>query len=93
MAGIGAWQTLLSMPIVDSERLPKEAVGGGLKSTLRPRNLEEERHSAENEQNVQRISRARPGRRPVKLETRGPGRADVARDWNLADQVGLGPVI
>ena len=40
-----------------------------------------------------RISRARPGRRPVRLETRSAGRADVARDWNLTDQVGLGPVI
>ena len=30
------------MPIVDSERLPKEAIGREVTSTLRPRNLEEE---------------------------------------------------
>ena len=37
-----------------------------------------------------------PGRAdvPVRiLETRWPGRADVAWDWNLTDLVGLGPVI
>ena len=41
-AGMGAWQTLLRMPIVESERLPKEAAGPGLASTLLPRNLEED---------------------------------------------------
>ena len=46
-----------------------------------------------NSENIVRISRARPGRRPVRLETRWPDRADVARDWNLTDLVGLGPVI
>ena len=46
-----------------------------------------------NSDNILRISRARPGRRPVRLETRWPGRADVAWDWNLTDLVGLGPVI
>ena len=46
-----------------------------------------------NSENILRISRARPGRRPVRLETRWPGRADVAWDWNLTDLVGLGPVI
>ena len=30
------------MPIVESERLPKEAAGPGLTSTLLPQNLEEE---------------------------------------------------
>ena len=29
----------------------------------------------------------------MRLETRWPGRADVAWDWNLTDLVGLGPVI
>ena len=29
-------------------------------------------------ENIMRISRARPGRRPVRLESRGPGRADGA---------------
>ena len=49
-AGIGAWQTLLLMPIVDSERLPKEATGCGLTSTLLSRNLEEEEtHSTKKE--------------------------------------------
>ena len=33
-----------------------------------------------NSENTVRISRARPGRRPVRLETRWPGRADVAWD-------------
>ena len=46
-----------------------------------------------NSENIQRISRARPGRRPVRLETRWPGRPDVAWDWNLTDLVGLAPVI
>ena len=45
------------------------------------------------EQNILRFERARPGRRPVRLEARWPGRADVAWDWNLADLVRLGPVI
>ena len=75
MAGIGAWQTLLSMPIVDSERLPKEAVGGGLKSTLRPRNVEEERDTA---------------RRTSKMfrESHGQGRADDQLNWKLAGRAG-----
>ena len=46
-----------------------------------------------NSENILRISRARPGRRLVRLETRWPGRADVARDWNLPNLVGLGLVI
>ena len=41
-AGTGAWQTLLRMPIADSERLPKQDVGRGLTSTLLHRNLEDE---------------------------------------------------
>ena len=82
------------MPIVESERLPKEAAGPGLTSTLLPRNLEEEEtQHEETAKNILRISRARPGRRPVRLETRWPGRADVAWDWNITDLVGLGPVI
>ena len=60
-AGIGAWQTLLRMPTVESERLPKEAAGPGLTSTLLPRNLEEET-ARRNSENILRISRARPGR-------------------------------
>ena len=91
-AGIGAWQTLLHMPMVESERLPKEAAGPGLTSTWLPGNLEEET-ARRNSENIQRISRARPGRRPVRLETRWRGQADVAWDWNLTDLVGLGPVI
>ena len=46
-----------------------------------------------NSENIMRISRARPGRRPVRLETRWRGQADVAWDWNLTDLVGLEPVI
>ena len=46
-----------------------------------------------NSENILRISRARPGRRPVRVDTRWWGRADVAWDWNLTDLVGLGPVI
>ena len=41
-AGIGAWRTLLCMPNVESERLPKEAAGRGLTTKLLPRNLEED---------------------------------------------------
>ena len=33
------------------------------------------------------------GQRTSEMETRWPVRADVAWDWNLSDQVGLGPVI
>ena len=91
-AGIGAWQTLFRMPIVDNERIAKEAAGRGLTNTLRPQNLEEEETQQESE-NILRILWARPGRQPVRLETRWPGRADVAWDWNLTDQVGLGLVI
>ena len=46
-----------------------------------------------NSENTLRISRARPGGRPVRLETRWPGRADVSWDWDLSDLVGLGLVI
>ena len=46
-----------------------------------------------NSENILRISRAKPGRRPVRMETRWPGRADVAWDWNPTDPVRLGPVI
>ena len=79
------------MPVVESERLSKEAAGPGLTSTLLPRNLEETA-ARRNSENILRISRPRPGRRPV-LETRWPDRADVAWDWNLTDLVGLGAVI
>ena len=51
-----------------------------------------ERHSTEKQRKYFE-NRARPGRRPVRLGTRWPGRADVAWDWNLTDMVGLGPVI
>ena len=61
-------------------------------STLLPRNLEQET-ARRNSENILRISRTRPGRRPVRLETRWRDRADVAWDWNLTDLVGLGPVI
>ena len=81
------------MPSVESERLPKEATGRGLTSTLLPRNLEEETQHEETQRNILRISRARPGRRSARLETRWPGGADVAWDGNLTDLVGLGPVI
>ena len=37
-----ARQTLLRMPIADSERVPKEAAGRGLTSMLRTRNFEAE---------------------------------------------------
>ena len=43
--------------------------------------------STKKERSILRISWARPGRRPVILETRWPGRADVAWDWNLTDQI------
>ena len=85
---------MLRTPIAESERLSKEAAGPELTSTLLPRNLEEEEtQHEETAKNILRISRARPGRRPVRLETRWRGRADVAWDWNLTDLVGLGPVI
>ena len=78
--GIGAWQTLLRTPIVDSERLAKEAAGRGLTRTLLPRNVEEEETQHEEKEQICE-------------ETRWPGRVDVAWDWNLTDQIGLGPVI
>ena len=62
-AGIGAWQTLLRTPIVEIERLPKEAAGRGLTSTLLPRILEEEETQHEETPKIFR-------------ESHGPGRAD-----------------
>ena len=70
------------MPIVESERLPKEAAGLGLTSTLLRRNLEEKTQHEEIAKIFGRISRARPGRRTVRLKTRWPGRADrLGRAW------------
>ena len=79
------------MPVVESERLPKEAAGPGLTSTLLPRNLEEEetqsRRNSEKYilenltgqagQTTSEIgnSLAGPGRRFVGLESHRPGRA------------------
>ena len=70
------------MPIVESERIPKEDAGPGLTSTLLPRNLEEETQHEETlgTENMLRISRARPGIRPVRLEARWPGRCRVGFD-------------
>ena len=51
-ADIGAWQTLLRMPIVESERLPKETAGSGLTSTVLPRNLEEEETQHEEKEKI-----------------------------------------
>ncbi|CAM9984807.1 unnamed protein product [Laminaria digitata] len=60
-------------PIADSERPPKETAGRGLTSTLRPRR----RRNSVKSENILRISRARLGKRPVRLESRGPGRAGL----------------
>ena len=56
----------------------------------KPRGEDTARRKSEN---IVRISRARPGRRPVRLGNRWRGRADVAWDWNFTDLVGLGPEI
>ena len=93
-AGIGAWQTLLRTPIAESERTPQRSLGAWANEHVaasKPRGggNTARRHS----ENIPRISRATPGRRPVRLETRWPGRTDVAWDWNLPDLVGLGLVI
>ena len=90
-AGIGARQTLLRISIVESERLPKETAGRGLASMSLPRNLEEEETRYEGTtKNILRITRARPGRRPVRLESHRPGRAR-ARDWkNITRWAGCG---
>ena len=78
------------MPIVESERLPKEAAGPGLTSTLLPRNLEEETQHEENYENLTGQARqttieignslAGPDRRRAGLESPRPGRA-WARDF------------
>ena len=73
-AGIWAWQTLLRTTISDSEWLPAETAGRRLTSLLRPRNFEQEKQRKYWVKYFLRISRARPGRRPVRLESRGPGR-------------------
>ena len=78
------------MPVVESERLPKEAAGPGHVAASKPRGDTAARRNSEN---ILRISRARSGRRPVRLETRWPDRVDVEWDCNLTDVVGLGPVI
>ena len=44
-------------------------------------------------ENILRTSQARPGRRPLRLETRWPDRADVLWEQNLTDYLRLGPVI
>ena len=99
-----AWQTLLRMPIVASERLPKEATGRRLTSTLRPRNLEEEEiqheERAKYSENLtgqagQTISEIRnslagPSRRRVGLESHRPGRA-WARDLKTSRRAGPAP--
>ena len=92
------------MPLVESERLPKDAAGPGLTSTLLPRNLEEEtqqhkeqRKYSENltgqaGQTTSEIgnSLAGPGRRRVGLESHRPGRA-WARDFeNITRWAGRG---
>ena len=92
-AGIGAWQTPLRTPIVESVQLTPQrsrARANEHVAAAKPRGGDTARRNSEN---ILRISRARPGRRPVRLETRWRGRADVAWDWNLTDLVGLGPVI
>ena len=91
--GIGVWQTLL--PYADcgqraiSQRSHWPRANDHVAAS-KPRGGDTARRNSEN---ILRISRARPGRRPVRLETRWRGRADVAWDWNLTDLVGLGPVI
>ena len=92
------------MPVVESERLPKEAAGPGLTSTLLPRNLEEETQQHEEQrkypenltgqagQTTSEIgnSLAGPGRRRVGLESHRPGRA-WARDFeNITRRAGRG---
>ena len=74
-AGIGAWQTLLRTPLVDTGRLPKNTAGRGLKSALRPPIFEEgEPQVEEKSENDLRMSQA--------------GRADGLRDG--ISRTGLG---
>ena len=90
------------MPVVESERLSKEAAGPGLTSTLLPRNLEETaaRRNSENSENLtgqagQTTSEignslAGQGRRRVGLKSHRPGRA-WARDFeNITRRAGRG---
>ena len=81
------------MPIVESERLLNDAAGPRVTSAWLPRNREEEETARRNSEDILRLLRARPGRRPVRLKPRRQGRADVAWNWNLADLVGIGPLI
>ena len=84
------------MPIVDSERLPKEDAGRGLTSTLRPRNLEKETQhdgrakysenlTGQAGQTTREIgnSLAGSGRRRVGLKSHRPSRA-WARDLKIS---------
>ena len=92
-AGIGAWQTVSHADCgqrATSQRSRWARANEHVAASKPPGGGDLARRKSEN---IMKISRARPGRRPVRLETHWPGRADVAWDWNLTDLVGLGPVI
>ena len=79
------------MPIVESERLPKEAAGPGLTNTLLPRNLEEEETQHEETAKIFRESHGRAGQTTSEIgnSLAGPGRSCVgleSQTWS-----GLGP--
>ena len=82
------------MPIVRRERATSQRSRGARANehvaATKPRRGDPGRRNSETSL---RIARARPGRRPERLETRWRGQADVAWDWNLTDLVGFGPVI
>ena len=104
-ADIGAWQTLLRTPIVESERLPKQAAGPGLRArycheTSRRRRHSTKKYERKYSQNLTGqagqttseigSSLAGPGRRRVGLESHRPGRA-WARDLeNITRRAGRG---
>ena len=56
-----------------------------------PRNLEEETQHEERKYSENLTGQA--GHTISDIGNRPPGRADVAWDWNITAQVGLGPVI
>ena len=77
--GIGVCQTPLRMPFVDSERLrmPQRHRWARANEHFA---ASKHRGGGDTEQkkseNIPRISRGRPGRQPVRLESCGPDRAD-----------------
>ena len=74
------------MPVVESERLPKEAAGPGLTSTLLPPNLEEETQQHEKQRTYSENLTGQAGQTTSDIgnSMAGPGRRHMVL-WILCD--------